>query len=160
MNSLTTYQNNGFVDNAYVAFDLSLASDTLCNYFGREYYHDVKDPQIEFEEEPNKLVALTSFPGYLGAKDGDNQFLSFASVGKGVPPGSVEVYPGGNTATIYRDAICGFFAPDSKGNDCTSKSVMRMAKFPDPNTQIVGKTHSQLVKELEEQTGTNIFDSC
>ncbi|GMI48899.1 hypothetical protein TrCOL_g5543 [Triparma columacea] len=159
LDSLTTYQNNGFVANAYVAFDLILASDTLCNYFGREYYHDVEDPQIKFEEEPNKLVALTSFPGYLGAKEGDNQFLSFASDGKGAAPGSVEVYPGGNTATIYRDAICGFFAPGSQGNDCTSKSVMRMAKFPDQDTVIIGKTHSQLVDELEVQTGTNIFDS-
>ena len=150
---LTTYYSNSeLYANAYVAFEFDMAQpNTPCNYFGEEYYHRVQDPQIQFEQFVE--VALTSFPGYLGAKEGDNQFLSFASVGKGAAPGSVEVCPGGQTAKIYRDPVC-------LDGYCTSKSVMRMAKFPERNTQIVGKTHSQLVKELEEQTGTNIFDSC
>jgi hypothetical protein len=33
---------------------------------------------------------------------------------------------------------------------------MFMVKFPDPDTVIVGKTHSELVVELVEQTGKNL----
>ena len=149
---LTTYYSNGVVDNEYVAFEFDMAQpNTPCNYFGEEYYHRVQNPQIQFQQFLK--VALTAFPGYLGAKEGDNQFLSFVGASQFSAPGNVEVCPGGQTAKIYRDDTC-------LDGYCTSKSVMRMAKFPDPNTQIVGKTHSQLVKELEEQTGTNIFDSC
>ena len=152
MEAYTTYYSDDRRVDAYIAFEFDMAQpNTLCNYFGEEYLNKVEEPELQFQQ--SVPVALTSFPGYLGAKEGDNQFLSFQPAGENSAPGSAEVCPGGQTAKIYRDAFC-------VDDYCTSKTVMRMAKFPDPGTVIVGKTHSQLVDELLEQTGTNIFDSC
>jgi hypothetical protein len=129
-----------------------MASDTLCNYFGKEYYQFVEDTG-PFEESETAEVAITSFPGYLGAKEGDELFISLAGQGDGYAPGTGQVCPGGQTASIFRDALC-------FDDICTSKSVMLLAKFPDPETQIVGKTYKQLVEELVKQTKTNSFPFC
>ena len=135
---------------------------TPCNYFGKEYYQQVQAPEIAFRQS-DVLVALTTFPGYMGAMEGDNQFLSFAG-----PSGSgnVQVCPSGKSAKIYRDAFC--FDVDGDVV-CDSKNFMFMVKFPNPNTVIVGKTHSELVDELVEeligQTGGDLdnpilYDFC
>ena len=153
MEPLTTYYSDDrTTNNANVAFELNSASDTLCNYFGNEYFQFVEDP-LPFQES-FQLVALTGFPGYLGAKEGDSQFLSLAGAFPDFyAPANVEVCPGGQTATIYRDAFC--FVQNGE-NVCDSKNVVHMAKFPDPETEIVGKTYAQLVKELEEQTDDDL----
>ena len=151
MDPLTTYYDDGDTANVDVVFEFNMAqSDTPCNYFGTEYFHPV-DPEIEFAE-PGLQVALTTFPGYRGAREGDNQFVSFAGGGaQNSAPGSAEFCPCGKSAKLYRDALC----LDDFGI-CFSKNVMFMVKFPDPDTVIVGKTHSELVVELVEQTGKNL----
>jgi hypothetical protein len=157
---LTTYFSDSSIAtaNLHIAFEFNKAqSTTLCNYFGKEYGEYVASPQTKFQPE-FEPVALTSFPGYLGAKDGDIQFLSFAGAyPEFYAPGNVQVCPGGQIASIYRDAKCFAF---NGTNYCDSKNVMRMAKFPNPETEIVGKTHAQLVMELREQTDFKPLNFC
>ena len=149
LNPLTTFLNDDSTSNVYTVFEFNMAQpDTPCNYFGEEYYQQVRDPEIAFTKQKTP-VALTTFPGYMGAREGDNQFLSFAGV-RTSAPGSAEFCPCGNSAKLYRDAFC------IDGDVCISKNVMFMVKFPDPDTVIVGKTHSELVVELVEQTGKNL----
>ena len=149
MEPLTTYFSNNATAHVQVVFEFNKAqSNTPCNYFGKEYGEYVASPQTPFQPE-FEPVALTAFPGYLGAKEGDNQFLSLAGANSEFyAPGSVEVCSGGQTARIYRDAKC--FVSDGQ-NICDSKNIMFMVKFSDPDTVIVGKTHSQLVAELKLQ---------
>ncbi|GMI45902.1 hypothetical protein TrCOL_g698 [Triparma columacea] len=160
---LTTYFSDDRVPaNVNIAFELISASDTLCNYFGKEYGTGSQNPF----RQAFATVALTTFPGYLGAKEGDNLFLSFAGEGKSAPA-NVEVcvfdeaFVGLNptqTAKFYIDAFC--YVSDDGQNVCTSKSVVNMAKFPDSATQIVGKTHAQLMEELKKQTDFKPIYSC
>jgi hypothetical protein len=158
---LTTYFSDDRVpSNVNIALELNMASDTLCNYFGKEYGTGSQNPfQQEFA-----TVALTAFPGYLGAKEGNNLFFSFAGEGKSAPA-NVEACVGeafvGNptqTAKFYIDAFC--YVSDDGQNVCTSKSVVNMVKFPDSETQIVGKNHSQLIEELQKQTGFKPIYGC
>ena len=88
----------------------------------------------------------------MGAKEGDNQFLSLAGANSELyAPGNVQVGRDGKTALVYRDAKC-------FGDTCDSKSVMRMVRFPEHlGLAILGKKHSELYVSLEEQTG-NILD--
>ncbi|GMI35852.1 hypothetical protein TrRE_jg10963 [Triparma retinervis] len=153
LNPLTTYLNDDSTSNVYTVFEFNKAKpDTPCNYFGQEYFQQVQDPQREFEQSDS--VALTTFPGYMGAREGDNQFLSLDGAGDGFAPGSAEFCQSGKSAKIYREAVC------YDGTSCSSKNVMFMVKFPNPNTEIVGKTHSQLADELLLQTGSDLDLDC
>ena len=150
---MTNYYSNGEMAEVNIAIEFNMAqSNTLCNYFGKNYFQ-FAGTQLPFEQE-FESVALTAFPGYLGAKEGDNLFLSFVGASQFSAPGNVEVCPGGQTAKIYNDAFC--FVSDDGQNICDSKNVVHMAKFPDSETEIVGKTWEQLVKELEEQTDDDL----
>jgi hypothetical protein len=144
---LTNYVSTQTIVDISIALDLKPAT-TLCNYFGNFYLQGAEVPAFQ----PSAgSVALTAFPGYLGAKEGDNLFLSFA--GTGNAPGSVEVCPGGQAAKVYRDAEC--FVVDGE-NVCVSSSTLYMAKFPDNETQIVGKSWDQLIMEMGVQTDDDL----
>jgi hypothetical protein len=155
LDPLTTYYSDDTpTAHVSVVFSFSKAdSNTSCNYFGQEYYVDVDD-ENEKPFEKSIAVALTTFPGYMGAKEGDNQFLSLAGANSEYAPGNVQVGKDGKTALVFRDAKC-------FGDTCDSKSVMRMVRFPEPLEQILGKKYSELGAQLsvsleEEQTGYTI----
>jgi hypothetical protein len=148
LSPLTTYFSDGEIVGVNVALELNMASDTLCNYFGNQYF---QAPGVPAFQGVAGSVALTAFPGYLGAKEGDNLFLSLAGTGNG--PGSVEVCPGGQVAKVYNDASC--FVVDGE-NVCSSILPLYMAKFPDSSTQIVGKSWLELITELVEQTDDDL----
>ena len=150
MSPLTNYYSDG-VDSGVdvnVALDIISASDTLCNYFGNQYF---QAPGVPAFQGVAGSVALTAFPGYLGAKEGDNLFFSLADTENS--SGSVEVCPGGQAAKIYNDASC--FVVDGE-NVCSSTLPLYMAKFPDSSTQIVGKSWLELIDELVEQTDDDL----
>jgi hypothetical protein len=155
---LTNYLSNGESANVNIAFELNMASDTLCNYFGKDYFQFAGN-ELPFEQE-FESVALTAFPGYLGAKEGDNLFLSLVGASQFSAPANVEVCPGGQTAKIYTAAFCFAISLPPPGsppqNICDSKNVVHMAKFPNSETEIVGKTWEQLVRELAEQTDDDL----
>ncbi|GMH72915.1 hypothetical protein TrRE_jg9267 [Triparma retinervis] len=152
LDPLTTYYNDD-TPTAHVSVVFRFAqsdSNTPCNYFGQEYFVNVDDTTPEIAFQHYVAVALTNFPGYMGAMEGDKQFLSLAGQGDAYAPGNVQVCKCGNTAKIFRDAKC------FGDNTCDSKNVMYMVRFPEP-VEIVGHTHSELVKELIEQTGRDIL---
>jgi hypothetical protein len=153
LDPLTTYYSDDTpTAHVSVVFSFTQAepNNTSCNYFGQEYYVDVDD-ENEKPFEKSIAVALTTFPGYMGAKEGDNQFLSLAGANSELyAPGNVQVGKDGKTALVFRDAKC-------FGDTCDSKSVMRMVRFPEPlGLAIPGKKHSDLYVSLEEQTGNNL----
>jgi hypothetical protein len=156
---LTTYFSTGESADVNIALELISASDSLCNYFGNEYLQDADSFEDPVFQQSAGSLAVTAFPGYLGAKEGDNLFLSLAgrAGNESYAPANVEVCPGGQTAKIYIDAFC--FVQDGQ-NVCSSKNDVILAKFPDSATQIVGKTQSQLLDELEEQTDDVQLQFC
>ena len=145
MDPLTTYYSDGRPTvQGNTVFSFSQAEpDTSCNYFGEQYFVNIIDGTREIPFLGTIGLALTTFPGYLGAKEGDNQFLSLAGANSGYAPGNVQVCKNGNTAKIYRDALC-------VDDFCTSKNVMYMVRFPEP-VVIINKTYSQLQYELGTQ---------
>ena len=128
---LTTYfSDDRATSSDYVAFNFDKSDENSnCNYFGTEFIADDKDKKFD----SSRQIALTTFPGYMGAKEGDNQFLSFAGPGN-VAPGSIEVSPDGGSAVMFRDALC-------TDTVCTSKSVLHMVKLPSPVEDVGDKSY-------------------
>ncbi|GMI42446.1 hypothetical protein TrCOL_g4784 [Triparma columacea] len=147
LDPLTTYYNDGRpIVQGNAVFRFSQAEpNTSCNYFGLQYFVNIIDGTDEIPFLGNIGLALTTFPGYLGAMEGDEQFLSLAGPPR-YAPGNVQVCKNGNTAKIYRDALC----VENGATVCTSKNVMYMVRFPEP-VEIVNKTYSQLANELGTQ---------
>ncbi|GMI30158.1 hypothetical protein TrRE_jg12730, partial [Triparma retinervis] len=88
-------------------------------------------------------VALTIFPDFMGARDGDSQSASIAGPAGAYgawAPGRVEICSCGTRAIIYRDAICDTVLGIDQ---CKSKSVMYLAKLPESSV-IEGKTYDEL----------------